>query len=149
MFDFPRRELTRRRSAVYIDEAEGICERKDTIETARIMCDLANVPLVLNLMPEGKAKIERRPQMVSRVLHRVEFKPLSGADASLMARELSEVSLADDLVAELHRRSGGSRRLFVGEVARAETFARRRGQTSLTLELYSGLPVSRTIKAAA
>lgn len=126
-FESIAHELTIKPRAIFVDEADCIVDKKDLVETLRILHDLTAVPLVIVGMAEFKHKLPRRPQPERRVLREIEFKPLPFADLRRMASELAEVEIADDLVELLQRKSRGSAGLFCVELARAEELARRRG----------------------
>jgi AAA domain-containing protein len=103
MFDAIARELTMRPRPLFVDESDCIADQKKLVETLRILHDLTAVPLILIGMGEFRAKVKRRPQLERRILREAEFRPSTLADSRLMASELAEVKLADDLVEVLHR----------------------------------------------
>ncbi len=136
MFDFIARQLAIRPRPIFLDESDCIADRKELIETLRILHDLTAVPLVLIGMGEFRMKMMRRPQLERRILREVEFKPATLEDSRLMATELAEISVADDLVEALHRKGRGSAGLFVKDLAAVESFCRRRGLTKIALAGY-------------
>jgi AAA domain len=136
MFNFLREELKSRPRPIFIDEGDAIVDKLVLTETLRQLHDLSGVPLLLVGMGSFRRKLSMRPQLERRILHEVEFSALTAADAQLMATELSEVRLSDDLVRELHRRSGGSHGLFCNELERAEAFGKRARRSTLSLEDY-------------
>jgi DNA transposition AAA+ family ATPase len=149
MFDLIARELTIRPRPIFLDEADAIVDHKELVETLRILHDITSVPLVLIGMSEFRSKVMRRPQIERRVLREVEFRPSTLADARLMAAELAEVGIADDLVEVMHRRSRGSAGLFVNEQARAEGFCRRRGLKQIAAADYDETITSKPANLAA
>jgi predicted AAA+ superfamily ATPase len=151
-FEMIAHELTVNPRAIFLDESDAIADKKDLTETLRVLHDLTAVPLVIVGMNEFKNKLARRPQLARRVLREVEFRLLPFADLRLMATELSEVEIADDVVELLQRKSRGSAGLFCVELARAEEFARRRGMDRLDVAAFAGVignRPSRTEAAAA
>ena len=137
MFEFVARELTENPRPIYIDESDAIAEKKDLLETLRILHDLTAVPLVLiGGTAEFRMKVLRRPQIERRVLRDVEFKPSSLDDSRILSTELAEVRIADDLVEAIHRKSRGSAGLLVKELAAVEGFCRRRGLSKIALAEY-------------
>ncbi len=137
MFEFISRELTERPRPIYVDESQALGEKKELVETLRILHDLTAVPLVLiGGTSEFRMKMMRRPEIERRILREVEFKPSSLEDSRLMAAELAEVRIADDLVEAIHRKTRGSAGLFVKELAAAEGFCRRRGISKIALADY-------------
>ena len=126
-FDLLAREFTVRPRAIFIDEIEPVLDMRALVETLRILHDITAVPLFLIGMAEARRKIESRPQLQRRVTAEVEFKPLTLDDARAMAVELCEVDIAIELVDTVHRHVKGSVGQLCAELARLETFGRRRG----------------------
>lgn len=154
MFDSIARELTIRPRSIFLDEADCIADRKELLETLRILSDLTAVPLVLIGMGEFRMKMMRRPQIARRVLREVDFRPSTLDDSRLIAAELAEVKIADDLVEAIQRKSRGSAGLFVKEIAAVEGFCRRRGLKQIAAADYlvddsTPPPVKRADLAAA
>ncbi|MGO1072593.1 AAA family ATPase [Lysobacter sp. CA199] len=118
---------------LFIDEADYIVDKKALIDTMRDVHDLASVPVVLIGMKDFDRKLSTSEQLAGRIAQWVEFKPASIEDAKLLAMQLCEVGVGDDLVAELHARAGGSVRLFVVGLSRIEQFARSRGLMKVAL----------------
>ncbi len=111
---------------IIIDEADRIADRPALFETLRILHDLTGAPLVLAGMDEMRRAIARGPQLRRRVRHEIEFQPLTIDDARKMTVERSQIPLADDLIEELRRHSGGIAGLFCDALAAAERYGRRR-----------------------
>lgn len=129
-------ELSRTGRPLFIDEADYLIG-KDGHETRlqgalRDLHDLSDVPVVLVGMAGIHKRIQRFPQLAGRIANRVEFKPASLADATLLAKQLAEVDIDHELVERLHHRSGGSVRLFTVGLAKIEQLARRLGRTAVS-----------------
>ena len=88
-------------------------------------------------MEQFKRRAAMRPQLHRRIVKEVEFKPATLEDAKLLARELCEIEIHDDLLAELHRRSSGSVGLLCNALADAESAAKRTGAKVLRLADYA------------
>ncbi|MDC8012262.1 AAA family ATPase [Tahibacter soli] len=112
---------------VFIDEADYLVDQKRLVETLRDIHDLATVPVILIGMAGIRRKLTKWPQFTGRISQWVDFTPSTFEDAKLLARELAEVPIADDLVRQLHTATHGSVRLIVVGLARIEQFARSRG----------------------
>jgi hypothetical protein len=114
------------RTPVVIDEAR-FCLRDNAaaLQKARECCDLAEVLLVLGGIPGLENSIAKHDEISSRVASWVEFAPSTIADVRLVANELSEVPLADDLVAQIQAASDGRIRLVRNAIAVAETIGKR------------------------
>ncbi len=138
MFELIARELTERPRPIFLDESDAIAEKKELVSTLRILHDLTGIPLILiGGTAEFRAKIMRRPELERRVLREVDFKRSTVDDSRLLASELAEVHLEDDLVEALHRKTRGSAGLFVKELSAVEGFCRRRGLHGIALADYA------------
>lgn len=111
---------------LFIDEADYLVERKALVETLRDVHDLASVPVVLIGMKGIERKITTYPQLYNRIAQWVEFQPASFEDTKLLAKELVEVEVKDDLLKILHQQSGGVVRLVVIGLSRIEQIAKSR-----------------------
>ena len=72
-------------------------------------------------------KIGRHTQIASRFAAVVEFKMATLADVGQLCSELAEVDIGDDLVAEIHARSGGRVRGVIDAIAVAERVGKKNG----------------------
>ncbi len=137
MYETIVRGLTDLPRPIYVDEADGIVEKKDLVETLRAIHDMTAIPLVLiGGTAEFRGKIKRREQIERRILREVEFKSSTLDDSRLLATELAEVRLGDDLIEALHKKTRGSAGLFVKELAAVEAFCRRRALKQIALADY-------------
>lgn len=115
---------------VVVDEIDHISRRADMLETLRDLSDMLEIPFVLVGMGRVRHNITRFPQIASRVSHPVEFRPCSPADVTALVKGLCDVPVGDDLVAFLHRVSGGFTREVKEGIATIERFGKRNpGQT--------------------
>jgi DNA transposition AAA+ family ATPase len=110
-----------------LDEADYIVDAKRMIETLRDLHDMASVPVILVGMAGIRRKISLRQQLSGRIAQWVDFKPCDIEDARKLAKELCEVTVADDLLARLAKAAAGSVRLIVVGLARIEHSAKARG----------------------
>ncbi|MGB8414423.1 MAG: ATP-binding protein [Candidatus Binatus sp.] len=138
MFEFIAKSLAKFSRPIYVNEADALLsERKGLLETLRILHDMTAVPLVLiGGTAEFRGKVMRRPQIERRVLREVDFKPSTLDDSRLLAAELAEVRIAEDLVEAIHRKTRGSAGLFVKELSAMEGFCHRRGLNKIALADY-------------
>lgn len=134
MYEFIAESLIKNPRPIFIDEADRIARREILVETLRELHDLTTAPIILVGMDQFKAHAAKRKQLARRIVCEVEFKPATIEDARLLARELCEIEVHDDLVQELHRRSGGSVGLLRNALADAEVSARRAGTKVLQLK---------------
>jgi DNA transposition AAA+ family ATPase len=133
IFEFIVRDLKRNPRPIFIDEADRIAAREILVETLRAIHDATNVPFVLVGMDQFKRRAALRPQLARRVCREVEFKPATLDDARLLARELCEIEVADDVIVELHRRAHGSIGLLIGALGDAEKTAKKQGAKIVNL----------------
>lgn len=132
------RRLAESQRPVFIDEADYLVEQKRLVETLRDIHDLATVPVILIGMAGIRRKLTRWAQVTGRIAQWVDFQPSTFEDAKLLARELAEVSIADDLVRQLHVATHGSVRLIVVGLGRIEQHARSRGLASISAVDWPG-----------
>jgi DNA transposition AAA+ family ATPase len=118
---------------LFVDEADYVLGQARLVDTLRDLHDLSSVPVILIGMAGIDRKISLSPQLAGRMAQWVEFQPCTAQDAKQLARELCEVTVADDLLAELHTRAAGSVRNFVVGLGRIEQLARARSTTSIEL----------------
>ena len=111
---------------LFVDEADYIADNKRLVETLRDIHDLASVPVILVGMQNLRRTVSTREQLSGRIAQWVEFQESSLDDARVLARELCEVEVADELVQRLHTSARGAVRLIVVGLGRIEQFARSR-----------------------
>ena len=109
--------------AVVIDEVDYISRSDKMLSTLRDLSDFLEIPFILVGMGKVRTNLKRFPQVTSRVGQYVEFSPLTLTDVTAMVAGLSEVAVAPDLIALIHRHSKG----FVREVKEAIAHIERLG----------------------
>jgi len=120
---------------IFIDEADRIARSEILCETLRAIHDRTSAPIILIGMDQFKKRAMSRPQLKRRIVKEVEFKAPTLDDARLLARELCEIEIHDDLIVELHRRNE-SVGLLCNALADAESSAKRNGVKVLKLSDY-------------
>lgn len=118
--------------AIFIDEADFLAEKPLLLDTLRSLHDVSSVPLILIGMQNFQRRIAHREQFVGRISQWVEFAGADLDDARLLARDLCEVKVSDDLVAALHKSSGGSMRALMIGLATMENYARKKRLEKVT-----------------
>lgn len=118
---------------LFVDEADYVVAQQRLADTLRDLHDLSSVPVILIGMAGIDRKISTSPQLSGRIAQWVEFQPASVEDAKLLTRELCEIGVADDLVAELHGRANGSMRNIVVGLGKIEQYARSRSTGKVAL----------------
>lgn len=127
-------ELAKTGRPLFVDEADYVVQQARLIDTLRDVHDLSSVPVILIGMAGIDRRISLSPQLSGRMAQWVEFKPTHVADAKLLAKELCEVAVADDLVSELHARAVGVVRNIVVGLGKIEQHARSRGLGTMALK---------------
>jgi len=129
------------KTPLFIDEADYLIKDEQTLETLRDIHDEAGATVVLIGMKGIERKLGRYPQFIGRISQHVEFTALDLQDTALMARELCEVEIKDDLVELMHRQTGGNIRQTVIALQRFEKMARINGLGSLDAATWANRPM--------
>lgn len=119
---------------IVIDEVEhALRDNAAVLEGLRDLTDLTETPAILIGMEQAQTKISRHLQISSRIAQVVTFQSATQDDVRLTCTELSEVAIADDLCAEIHRQSAGRMRELLNAIATVERTALRNGQKQVAL----------------
>ena len=122
-----------------IDEVEHCLQSgAKVLEAIRDLSDLTEVIVILVGMDQVQAKISRHAQISSRIAKVIEFQPATGEDVIELCQQLGEVEIATDLIAEIHKQSGGRVREIMNAIATVEQTARRNGATKVSLQDMAG-----------
>jgi len=113
------------RRPLIIDEAEHCLTDPTVLESVRDISDLTEVPVILIGYEQIKSKLKKYEQLSSRVSAVVDFRPLSIEDVQTCCKDLSDIAIAPDLCAAIHRESQGRPRLILEGIANAERHAKR------------------------
>jgi DNA transposition AAA+ family ATPase len=127
MVDHIVQKLAQDNRSLFVDEADYILRNPKSVESLRDIHDISGCPVVLIGMKNIDKRIVHRPQLAGRISHWVNFAPADLDDAQTLTSTVSEIDVAEDLLAELHRQSGGSMRLMVVALARIEALAKANG----------------------
>lgn len=94
--------------AVFIEEADRLVTRMHLAETLRAIHDQSGAPLILIGMKNLPLAVQKVPQLERRIAHWVEFLPCDLRDTRMLAEQLCEIEIADDLIREIHQVARGS-----------------------------------------
>jgi len=123
-----------------IDEVEHCLQNgAKVLEAIRDLSDLTEVIVVLVGMDQVQARIARHAQISSRIAKVVELQAATAEDVAELCKQLGEVTIAADLVHEIHRQSGGRVREILNAIATVEQTASRNGKHSAALKDMEGL----------
>lgn len=114
-----------------IDEADYVAEKIRLTETLRDIHDLSTVPVLLIGMAGITRKLDRRRQLSGRLAQSVEFQAMDAEDARAVADALCDITVGDDLLADLNEKAGGEIRRVVVGLGRIEQRAKQLGQDHL------------------
>lgn len=148
LYNIALRELAKQQRPVIVDEAWNMLHDARLLETLRDLSDLVENLIVLG----GEGRVMNRlatrfPQIASRITEIVEFKPAAIKDVRVMCDTLAEVPIADDLVEEIHRQSGGHLREIKNAIARAESYGKRNGNKQVAAKDVKGQELCRDRRA--
>lgn len=148
-------QLAASRRPLIIDEFDFALRGDALVELVRDIYEGSQAAMILageELLPKKLARWER---FHSRVLSWVPAQPVTLADAVLLAPVYCETPCAEDFLAHLVEKSGGSVRRVVVNLARAQDVAMAEGWKKVdratwgTLPLYTGQAPHRTLPEAA
>ncbi|MDO8431767.1 MAG: AAA family ATPase [Candidatus Binatus sp.] len=138
MINFIAKTMSELNRPLFIDEADYVVENPRLCDSMRDLHDISSMPVLMIGMASFRQRVAHREQLASRVSQWIEFRPADLKDARTLADMCCEVRVSDDLLAALHRSSGGSmRRLSVG-LSRIERFARKHNLSKVSLPEWSG-----------
>lgn len=123
---------------IVVDEIDHAARNIRVLETLRDLTDMSECILIAGGMKGVSSRLKAHRQIHSRIDQFVEFMPATVKDVRLMCNALSEVAIADDLVAEIQRRTQGRLRLVMGAIARVEAFTKGQRKHEMTLAGYAG-----------
>ncbi len=121
---------------IVIDEIDHVLgERRraeEVLETLRDFSDHLEIPTIIVGMDRIGPALERFPQITSRAGARPTFLPSSLADVRALVAGLSDVPVADCLIAQLHAASQGYVRECMDGIKRIEAYGARNGASAAT-----------------
>ncbi|MFM2042085.1 MAG: hypothetical protein RLY86_661 [Pseudomonadota bacterium] len=122
-------------------ELEKVRGKIRLLEILRDISDLTETEVIIGGDKDGIRHVLRYDQFASRVAVAVQFPAVTLDDARLLAERLAEVKIAPEVVAEIHRQSGGWLREAKNAVAEVERLARMNGLAEVTLDHVAGRPL--------
>lgn len=126
-----------------IDEAEAtLKDHAAVLEKIRDFSDRTETMVILVGMGDIQRAIAKHPQISSRVAQVVEFAPASLEDVALTCHQLSEVRIAPDLVAEIHRQSQGRMREVMNAIATVERVGKMNGLELVDVAAVEGMSIT-------
>jgi hypothetical protein len=136
--------LSKSRRALVIDEARNMLHDMRLLETMRDLTDAVEPLFILGGEDFVSKRLEARfPQISSRISADVSFERASPEDVRICCDELSEVTIADDVVPRIHTESRGYYREIKNAIAAVEAVGKRRGG-KVKAEDVRGIPLCHT-----
>jgi hypothetical protein len=133
------RLLRLKQCPIILDEAQFFLANKaETLEMIRSLTDRYEVPLVLVSMDNIQEVISKFTQISSRIAAVVKMSAATVDDVRICCDTLSEVSIAQCLVEEIHFHTDGRYREIVNAIAIAETFGKRGKLETVTRAAMAG-----------
>lgn len=108
-----------------VDEVDHAMHDLRVLESLRDISDLTEINVIIGGMRGVDHKLRRHPHIYSRIADVCRFEAASVADTRAMCDALCDAQVADDLVQEIHRQSGGFSREIVNAIAGVERLAKR------------------------
>jgi DNA transposition AAA+ family ATPase len=123
LFDQACDLLRGRKRTLILDEVDYFTKDSKVTETLRDIHDITATPMIFIGMNQADKRLMRYPHLYDRFVEVVKFAPLDRDDVSNMAKELSEVSFADDAIDRITSESEGKIRKIIAWIHKAEQIA--------------------------
>ena len=133
MLDSINNTLSKECRPLFIDESDYLVRYPDMRDTIMDLQDMSTVPIILVGMKDIRREIKKSEKFDNRFLIDVEFLPLDMADARLITDQLCEVTVTDDLLADLYKYAKGNTRRITTGLYRIEQVAAQLGVSSMDL----------------
>jgi DNA transposition AAA+ family ATPase len=133
--------------AIVVDEVEKTRHNTRLIDGLRDVTDLTEVELILGGTPDALRFLTKYPQWASRVSATARFGAATLPDVKLMATELLEVPVADDLLARILQETSGYYREIKNALGEVERVGKNNRGAMVTLEMANGLELCRNRRA--
>lgn len=128
MFEQALQRVAREAKPIIVDEIEHTFHDRRVIEMLRDLSDLTALPIIIGGHSGVSKSLRRYEQIYSRIAVVTEFQYCTADDVAQVCDQLVEgTSIAPDLVALIHQRTGGRLREVMNAVAEAERVGRKRG----------------------
>ena len=128
---------------IVIDEAEfTLANQAASLEKIRDISDRAENTVILIGMGNIQNDIKRYGQISSRIARVVEFLPATLEDVQSACKQLAEVEMSPELMAEIHRLSRGCMREVLNMVPVVERVAKTNRLACVGVDDLAGIPLS-------
>lgn len=126
---------------IFIDEADYLFQQASMLDVMRDLYDMTGSPVIMIGMEEFSRNVESRGKFARRITQSVRFYGINADDARVLAETLSEVKLADDLLAYVHKEAKGNIGRMVTGIARIEQFGKLNALDTVTKKDWAARPL--------
>lgn len=136
MIDFIVQKLAENPRPIFVDEADYLFRQIEMIDSLRDIYDMSGCPVIMCGMEEIGRRIQAHGRFARRVTQWVEFSGVDFADARILADEVCEVAVADNLLRHLHKEARGNIGRMVIGLTKIERMAKSSGLEQIDIEQY-------------
>lgn len=140
MLRFIVKELEQSNRPLYVDEVNYFAANGEMLDALRDLHDISNVPVILIGHEGTERRLVHRAQLARRISEWVEFRPLDIDDSRVLTNTISEISIADDLLNDLHGQAKGSIGLMTVGLARVEQMAKANSWKTVDADRWKHRP---------
>lgn len=109
---------------IFFDEADYLLDKTALLNITRDLYDETRTPIIFIVTDEIQQRFRQLEKFGKRIAKWVKFQPCSQDDAELLASEVCEVSVAQDLITHLNIRGRGEIGNLVLGLGQIEDFAK-------------------------
>lgn len=132
LFNQALQRIATSHKTVIVDEIDHALHDRRVIEMLRDLSDLTATPIVIGGHHGVSKSLARYEQIYSRIADVTFFQACTLDDVATACAELCDgTSIADDMVAQIHERTGGRLREIMNAIAEVERFGRKVGKKSV------------------
>lgn len=142
--------LAKAQTTLVFDEVQHLIG--STASMLECVRDITDMTEVLTLLVAGSGDVENRlnryPQIASRIGATVQFATLTEADFAAVVKQVTDIQIERELLARLYIDSVGKVRLVLNGLATIERVARANGGEVATAAMLAGVPLCAEWQAA-
>ncbi len=127
--------MVRNPRPIVVDEVEKAIKNISILENLRDISDLIEMPVLLVGREYTWGKLKRHPQIKTRISSSATFQKADIDDIKLLATELCEVKVTDDVIQLINDQSEGYVRQILKALKNAERIALRAKSDEITIAL--------------
>lgn len=128
---------------IVIDEAERAIKNISILENLRDLSDLMEMPVVLVGREYTLSRLKRHTQLYTRISSTVSFEKAKRDDVVLLANELCEVNVHDDVIDIIMKQADGYVREIMKALKNIERMGLRNKSVPVTADMLKGKDLCR------